>query len=274
MNHPSTSEDEQQIKQTYSDIDFHSAVCSLLYLAYNTRVDILFIVCKLAKACSCPGMKDYEALIWLLGYLQDRPNLANMFYTDVCSSPVYKMCISQRIQPSDLLVFTDASWQDCPDTGCSTVGYLIFYQGGIIDANSTVPTPVAMSSSEAELMGACTGCMAVAHIRMLLYDIEYLGTKQWTSAFQNLAQAPVIVMVDNQATVKIAASKKLTRKTRHIERRFHFVCQGTEIGVHIIVWIPANLQLADITTKTQEATVIDPRVTIVMYTLPIHLTRE
>jgi hypothetical protein len=99
-----------------------------------------------------------------------------MFYADVQLSPVYKMCITQGIQPSDLIVFTDASWQDCPDTGQSTVGYLIFYQGGIINVNLTVPTPVAMSSSEAELMGACTGCMAVAHIRMLLYDIEYLRT--------------------------------------------------------------------------------------------------
>jgi hypothetical protein len=103
-------------------------------------------------------MKDYEALVWLLGYLRDRPDLANMFYADVHSSPVYKMCTAQGIQPSTLLVFMDASWQDCPDTGRSTVGYLIFYQGGVIDANSTVPTPVAMSSSEAEFMGACTRC--------------------------------------------------------------------------------------------------------------------
>jgi hypothetical protein len=76
-----------------------------------------------------------------------------------------------------------------------------------------VPTPVAISSSEAEFMGACTGCMAVAHIRMLVYDIEYLGTKHWTSTAQNLPQEPIVVMVDNQAMVKIAASKKLARKT-------------------------------------------------------------
>jgi hypothetical protein len=134
------------------------------------------------------------------------------------------MCIAQGIKPSGLLVFMDASWQDCSDTGRSTVGYLIFYQGGVIDTNSMVPTPVAMSSSEAEFLGACTGCMAIAHIQMLVYDMEYLGTKHWTSAAQNLPQAPIVVMVDNQAMVKIVASKKLTRKTRHIERRFHFAC--------------------------------------------------
>jgi hypothetical protein len=93
-NRPSTDEDKHQINMTYPDIDFCSAVCSLLYLAYNTRADILFIVCKLVKACSCPGMKDYEALVWLLGYLHDHPDLANMFCMDVHSSPVYKMCVA------------------------------------------------------------------------------------------------------------------------------------------------------------------------------------
>jgi hypothetical protein len=180
------------------------------------------------------------------------------------------MCVAQGIQPSDLFIFTDASWQDCPDTGCLTVSYLIFYQGGIIDANSTIPTPVAMSSSEAEFVGACTGCMAVAHIRMLIYDLEYLGTKHWTSAVQNLPQAPIVVMVDSQATVKIAASKKLTRnKTRHIERRFHFV-RVQWLAYHCLD--PGGV--AAHMTKTQEAIIIDPRVTIVMYVLPVHLTRE
>ena len=39
-----------------------------LYLALGTRGDILFIVNKLAKACTCPGKKDFEALLWLFGY--------------------------------------------------------------------------------------------------------------------------------------------------------------------------------------------------------------
>ena len=42
-----------------------------------------------------------------------------------------------------------------------------------------MPTPVAMSTSEAEYLAACSAAMATAHIRMLLYDMTYLGTKQW-----------------------------------------------------------------------------------------------
>jgi hypothetical protein len=48
-------------------------LCTLLYLAYNTWADILFAVCKLAKACISPGIADFQALTWHIGYLRRRP---------------------------------------------------------------------------------------------------------------------------------------------------------------------------------------------------------
>ena len=75
-NRPHTDHDQTTLDKKYSRLPFRSAVCTLLYLAYNTRSDILFAVCKLAKACICPGDIDYRALIWLFGYLQRRPYYA------------------------------------------------------------------------------------------------------------------------------------------------------------------------------------------------------
>ncbi|KAI2513994.1 hypothetical protein MHU86_378 [Fragilaria crotonensis] len=84
---------------------------------------------------------------------------------------------------------------------------------------------------EAEYMAACSATMATAHIRML-HDMLYLGTKQWRESTQRLPSIPAILMIDNEATVQIAKNGKLTRKTRHIERRFHFVRQGQQDGIH------------------------------------------
>ncbi|KAI2494441.1 hypothetical protein MHU86_20087 [Fragilaria crotonensis] len=61
-----------------------------------------------------------------------------------------------------------------------------------------------MSTSEAEYMAACSATMATAHIRMLLYDMLYLGTKQWRESTQRLPTTPAILMIDNEATVQIA----------------------------------------------------------------------
>ena len=271
-NRPVTEHDKSLIEKRHIRLPFRSAVCTLLYLAYNTRADILFAVCKLAKACISPGETDFRALIWLIGYLRKRPAYALKFYPDGTSNPIYDICRHNRIPYSDLIVFSDASWQDCPDTGRSTVGYMIFHHGALIEANSTMPTPVAMSTSEAEYMAACSAAMATAHIRMLLYDMTYLGTKQWCESTQRLPTTPSILMIDNEATVQIAKNGKLTRKTRHIERRFHFVRQGQQDGIHQLHWITCESQLADILTKTQTASKIDPHLIKIFCILPEHLT--
>jgi hypothetical protein len=148
---------------------------------------------------------------------------------------------------------------------------MIFYNGALIEANSTMPTPVAMSTSEAEYMAACSATMATAHIQMLLYDMLYLGTKQWRESTQRLPSIPAILMIDNEATVQIAKNGKLTRKTRHIERRFHFVRQGQQDGIHQLHWIPCDSQLADILTKTQHSGKIDPHLTKIFCVLPDHM---
>ena len=41
------------------------------------------------------------------------------------------------------MTFSDSSWKYFPDTGRSTVSYIIFYQGGPIDYGTHVLVPVA-----------------------------------------------------------------------------------------------------------------------------------
>jgi hypothetical protein len=126
----------------------------------------------------CPA-NNFRALIWLIRYQRQRPYYAIKFYPDTTSNPVYNVCRQHRIPHPDLTVFSNTSWQDCPDTGDSTIGCMIFQNGALVEANSTMPTPIAMSTSEAEYIAACSASMATAQICMLLYGMTYLGTKQW-----------------------------------------------------------------------------------------------
>ena len=174
-----------------------SAVSSLLYAALNTQVDILWITNKLAKSSTDPGVKDYEALLHVSGYLRTFSDYGIKFYTYVSQSPVHVICQRLKIPVTDIIAFTDLSWQDCPDTGRSTTGFKIFVQGSFVDAQSTMPVPVALSSAEAEYMGACT---MVSHLRDLKYDFETLGSSVHDLEGTTVS-TPSIVLVDNQATV-------------------------------------------------------------------------
>ena len=50
--------------------------------------------------------------------------------------------LSRQVE-NQLMVFSDSSWQDCPDTVRSTGAYIIFYQGWPIDHVTHVPGPVS-----------------------------------------------------------------------------------------------------------------------------------
>ena len=266
-NRPSP-EEKAKLAKDYEGLDFRSAVCSLLYLALGTRGDILFIVNKLAKACTDPGRKDFEALLWLFGYLRAEPAWGSKYYANLKQSPIHDLLTRHETTSSELVVFTDASWQDCPDTGRSTTGYLIFYRGGVIEANSMLQTPVAMSSCEAEVMAACSGSMAAAHLHMLLYDMKYLGTKRYNNSQLALPNPPTVVMVDNEAACKMSLNDKLTTHTRHISRRFHYVRQGSKMKLHVINWCPGEDMLSDIMTKSTEPSKTTPHRDRAYYKMP------
>ena len=48
---------------------------------------------------------------------------------------------------NQLIILSDSSYQDCPDTGRSTRDFTIFYQGGTIDHGTHVPGPVSQSNT-------------------------------------------------------------------------------------------------------------------------------
>ena len=192
-------------------------MCALLYLAYNTHANILFAVCKLTcKSLHLPWQNQL-----LCSYLAHRlpttiPVLCHQILTlsttyatntayhtpawPYFPTPAGKIAQTLAALPSDIWFFTT-----------------------VLSSKSTLPCQhqllCQLSTSEAKCMAACSASTATAHICMLLYNMTYLGTKQWRESMQCLSTIPSILMINNKATVQIARKSKLTWKTRHIEWR-------------------------------------------------------
>ena len=253
-NRPQSDEEKAEIEKRFPGLSMASAVSSLLYISLNTRSDILWIVNKLAKSSSNPGLKDFKALMHCFGYLRKYIDMGIRFYADEKESPVYQLCQKNGVDCTDLIGFSDSSWQDCPDTGKSTGGYKIFCQGGLIEANSTMPVPIALSSAEVEYMSCCNLGAMLFHLRELLYEFENLGRSDYDINGLH-GQAPSMVLIDNQATVAMSKNYKVTAKNRHVGRRWHFVRRGVQAKLFKLQWIPAEDQLADDLTKTQSSSI-------------------
>jgi hypothetical protein len=113
-----------------------------------------------------------------------------------------------------LIILADTSFQDCVDTLRSTGGYLIFFQGGVIDQNSSMPSIISASSCEAEYCNASLAAMAGAYCRKVLNEI-----------FGRQTDSPLTIPMglDSKSAIDTANSFKDTQSTRHIARRYHYV---------------------------------------------------
>ena len=156
--------------------------------------------------------------------------------------------------------FYDSSWQDCPDTGRSTVAYIIFHQVGPIDHCTHVPGTVSQSIAEIEYNAACTSGMALAHFRVLIHELLNKDPDIIPD------EAPFIVL-DSKYDMCMANNGKDTKHTRHIARRIHFLRNGEKCKMHHIDWCEGDLQLADIGTKNVSDPDLTPRMKYIMLRL-------
>ena len=94
----------------------------------------------------------------------------------------------------------------------------------------------------------------ICHLRDLKYDFETLGTYKY-NLDGSTDEVPSMLLIDNQATVRMSKNYKVTKKNRHVRRRWHFVRRGAKDELFSLVWVPAADQLADDCTKTQLASI-------------------
>jgi hypothetical protein len=130
-----------------------------------------------------------------------------------------------------------------------------------------MPVPVALSSAEAEYMGSCNLGAMICHLRELMYDFIFLGTKEYNRDGV-FGKTPSILLIDNQATVAMSKNYRVTAKNRHIARRWHFVRRGVAEELFKLNWIPAEDQLADDLTKTQDASISKTHVDRTLIKIP------
>jgi hypothetical protein len=217
-------EESLQLAQEYG-FSFIEVVGSLNYLA-NTAICCLFAIRKACKYTRMPY-----------------PTPPLIFYHNVKDSPLAKLLIEAGHSDVDptFCYFCDSAFMDA-DESRSTGCYLGFLQGGLINFASSVPQPVAMSSTEAEQNYASITCMAAAATRQALMEILHDDASR---------PFTVLLFTDSQSMDAIALNDRDTRNIRHVECRYFFVrfCRQTS-QVRIYHIKGDKFQLADIGTKS------------------------
>ena len=158
----------------------------------------------------------------MLRYIRDKKNLGLEYYSKIEDAPISDLLRPARIQTENqLMVFYNSIWHYCPDTGRSTVAYIVFYQCGPIDHCAHVLGPVPQSSEESEYNPTFTAGTDLEHFRMI-------NTKLFNWDLDVVPKKLPLFILDTKSAIFMAKNSKDNKRTRKISRKMYLVRNGEE----------------------------------------------
>jgi hypothetical protein len=219
---PKTDSDRQAMK----GVQYRELLGSLQYTRL-TRPDILLAISIVAKYQNNPGLQHYQAALRILSYLANTPD-HRIVWTSTGRSPT---------DPWDIECFCDADWANDPDHRRSRSGYLITFNGNVIDYGSGLQPKTASSTPVAEYVALASAVKQIVWLKQLLQELNIKVV------------LPIPVREDNTTCIHIASNPAAPKRTRHMDIRYHFIRDYVTDQIIKVSYVKSKDQLADIFTK-------------------------
>lgn len=201
---------------------YHELIGCLLYISINTRPDIAAVVSILSRHVSRPTESDWVELKRLIKYLIGTKDLK----------------LKLESKKTEVLVgYADADWAQNRDDRKSNSGYIFKYRGACISWSCRKQNCVSLSSTEAEYIALAEACQEALWLRKLILDFELSEVQRIT------------IFEDNQSCVKLVDNEKFSRRTKHIDTKYHFVRDLKQKDIVNIQYCPTDNMVADLLTK-------------------------
>ncbi|KAJ3507815.1 hypothetical protein NMY22_g16815 [Coprinellus aureogranulatus] len=207
-------------------VTYKSIIGSLMYAMLATRPDLAFVVGLLGRYSAAPKQVHWTLAKRCLRYLQATKDM-ELVYDGTADS-----------KDMTFFGFVDAAWSDDTDTSRSTGGYVFMSNGAAVGWSSKRQQMVALSSTEAEYISMCAAGQHLAWLRTFFEDIGHPQAD------------PTTLFNDNQGAIALSKDPQYRSRTKHIQRKFHFVRDDlVRNGVVKIKYLPTEEMVADIMTK-------------------------
>lgn len=199
---------------------YGSLIGGMLYLSVCTRPDIAHAVGVLSKYMAKPRTTHWNAAKGVLRYLKGTSSSGIIF----------------RGSNTSLIGYCDADYAGDIDTRRSTTGYVFKMNGGAISWSSRRQPTVAVSTTEAEYMGAAHAVKEALWWRKLLNDMS-------------LNPGTVMIMADNQSSIKLLKNPVSSVRSKHIDVIYKFARERVARKEVQFEYVPTEDMIADIMTK-------------------------
>lgn len=214
-------EEENAIK--FPEPIYRRATGSLLYLANSTRPDLSHAVSRQCQYNSKPTVSRWKEVQHILRYVKDTQH--------------YQLTYEKQGKPIE--AYVDADWGGDTNDRKSYSGFVIKLAGGAVAWSSRKQDCVAGSTVEAEYVSLSEGLKEVIWVKNVLQE---LGLAEFINE-------PFKVNVDNQGAISLANNRMTSRRSKHIDIKYHFVRDKVENGEIWLSYINSQCNPADLLTK-------------------------
>ena len=218
-----------KLNEPRADIaQYQKAIGSLMYLQRGTRIDIAFIVCRLAQFCIDPTIRHWNALLRVLRYLKGTLSYCIMYGR------------YGRLEVR-LCGFSDSDYAGDPEDRLSTYGHIFTLCRGPISWTSKKQRSVSTSTTEAEYVALCQAGKQAVWSRGLLRELGH------TDLLESKFTVPI--SCDNEAAIRLAENPENHARSKHIDVQFHYIRQLVAYNYIRIEFCPSTHMVADVLTK-------------------------
>jgi transposase InsO family protein len=200
---------------------YRQIIGSLMYLT-NTRPDICFVVNTLSQYLVEPRRVHLVAAKHVMRYLKGTLD--------------YGLCYTGD-HDFRLYGYTDSDWAGSASDRKSTSGCCFSLGSAMTSWKSRKQSSIALSTTEAEYIAACSASCEAIWLRKLLtglFDLEMEAT---------------MILCDNQSCIKMTENPVFHDKTKHIEIWYHYIRDMVQKGVVKLQYVGTDEQVADVLTK-------------------------
>ena len=206
--------------QEIKSVPYREVIGSLLFLANVSQPDISFAVNKVSQYVEKPRLNHWKAVKKILKYVKGTIDHGITYHTG----------------GSDLHGFSDADYAGDIADRKSTTGYVFINADGAISWASRKQEVVALSTMESEYIAGCTAAQEATWLRLLFQELE--GERR-----------SVPLYIDNASALQYIKNPGFHKRTKHIDVRYHFVCQKEMDGTIKSTKVCGDRNLADMFTK-------------------------
>jgi hypothetical protein len=207
-------------------VSYPMVVGSIQYVVQGTRPDLAYLAGVLGRYSADPKACHWDAAKRGLRYLKYTRDLVLTFDGSDISGDM------------DFYGFSDSDWSGDIDTSRSTSGYAFISSRGALGWSSKRQAMVAQSSTESEYIGLSNAGMHLAWLRTFFAEV---GHEQ---------RGPTELFCDNQAAIILCKDPQFRARTKHIQRKYHFVRDDIVAkGEAVVRYVSTHDMVADILTK-------------------------